>query len=105
MYQSRIVELREQYGEYREIDAARFFERYLEGISTDNLLELSYWDKRRMHNLKYFTWIEQQGKDVEELNEQWYSENYWQDRLGSFKAWDKLIKGFNEQVGLIDKYK
>ena len=51
------------------------------------------------------TWIEQQGKDVEELNEQWYSENYWQDRLGSFKAWDKLIKGFNEQVGLIDKYK
>jgi cysteine synthase A len=105
MYQSRIVELREQYGEYREIDAARFFERYLKGISTDHLLELSYWDKRRMHNLKYFTWIEQQGKDVEELNEQWYSENYWQDRLGSFKAWDKLIKGFNEQVGLISKYK
>jgi len=35
--------------------------------SIDWMQELTYWDKKRMHNLKYFTWIEQQGKQLEEL--------------------------------------
>lgn len=39
--------------------------------------ELTYLDKKRIYNLKYFTWIEQQGKDLEELNVQLYNyENY-----------------------------
>jgi hypothetical protein len=52
------------------IDAAADYERHLMGVGIDNMLELSYWDKRRMHNLKYFTWIEQQGKELNELNQQ-----------------------------------
>jgi len=35
LYQSRIQELREQYGEYDEVKAAQDFERYLMGITTD----------------------------------------------------------------------
>ena len=68
------------------------------------MLELSYYDRKRMHNLKYFTWIEQQGKTVEELDQQWYDENYWADRLGSHEQCDDLIREFNAKVGLIDKY-
>jgi len=104
LYQSRIKELEEQYGAYQEKDAAVAYERYLLGASLDWMLELSYYDRKRMHNLKYFTWIEQQGKTVEELDEQWYNENYWSDRLGSFQQWDDLIREFNAKVGLIDKY-
>ena len=105
LYGSRIKELQEQYGTYKEIDAAKDYERYLMGATTDWMLELSYWDKKRMHNLKYFTWIEQQGKKVEELNEQWYNDNYWKEKFNSFRKWDELIKEFNERVGLIKKYR
>jgi cysteine synthase len=40
--------------------------------STDNMLELRYTDRRRVHNLKYYTWVEQQGKTYEEIQAQWY---------------------------------
>ena len=105
LYGSRIAELREEYGAYGEIDAAQDFERYLMGVTTDWMLELSYWDKKRMHNLKYFTWIEQQGKTVEELDEQWFNDNYWKDKFNSFKDLDEEIKEFNERAGLIQKYR
>lgn len=105
LYQSRYQELREQYGDYTEVDAAKDFDTCLMNLSIDYMLELSYWDKRRMHNLKYFTWIEQQGKTVEELNEQWYNENYWHDRLNTYKEWDEKIREFNEKTGLLKKYK
>jgi len=105
LYQSRLIEMQRIYSHYSEINAASNYERYLMGINTEQILELSYWDKKRLHNLKYFTWVEQQGKTVEELEEQWYNDNYWSDRLNSFKEWDLLIKQLNEKVGLIQKYR
>jgi hypothetical protein len=38
---------------------------------------------------------------VEELNEQWYNRDYWKEKFSSYKEWDRLIKEFNERVGLI----
>lgn len=105
LYQSRILELREIYGPYSEIDAAKDFERYMMGTTTDWMIEMNYYDRKRMHNLKYFTWVEQQGKTAEELNEQWYNDNYFIEKLESYREWDELIKEFNEEVGLIDKYR
>ena len=80
------------------------FDTCLLNLTTDHMLELSYWDKKRMHNLKYFTWVEQIGKDVEELDRQWYDENYWRDKYRSYREWDKLIREFNEKTGLLEKY-
>ena len=62
--------------------------------------ELSYHDRRRIHNLKYFTWVEQQGKDVAELDAQWYDESYWGERFSVASKWDKLIEDFNKKVEL-----
>jgi cysteine synthase A len=104
LYQSRLQELRDMYGKYTETDAAKDFDRYLMGVTTDWMLELRYYDKKRMHNLKYFTWIEQQGKELDELNAQWYDDNYWKEKFESYKEWDELIREFNERVGLIKKY-
>lgn len=42
------------------------------GLKLDNMQELTYADRKRVHNLKYYTWVEQQGKTVEELNALWY---------------------------------
>jgi hypothetical protein len=105
LYGSRLKEMHEEHGGYSEIDAARDFDTCLMGQTVDWMLELSYWDKRRMHNLKYFTWIEQQGKTVEELDAQWYDDNYWKDRLNSYREWDEKIKEFNERTGLLKKYR
>ena len=105
LYQSRLEELREQEGQYTEKQAEIDFGRYLEGISIDYMLELNYYDRKRMHNLKYFTWVEQQGKKVEELNAQWYDDNYWTKQFHSFEEWDEKIKEFNEKTGLLKKYK
>jgi len=104
LYQSRLKEMFEEYGDYTELDAAKDYDTCLQNIGTDWMLEMSYWDKKRMHNLKYFTWIEQQGKTSEELEEQWYNENYWSEKFNSYKLWDELIQEFNDRVGLIKKY-
>ena len=48
--------------------------------------------------------VEQQGKSVDELNDQWYDDSYWTDRLQSYKKWDELIREFNEKTGLLKKY-
>jgi cysteine synthase len=101
MYQSRIKEARENIGKYTSTDAAIDYQGRLQEIGLDNLLELSYHDRKRMHNLKYFTWVEQQGKTVEELNAQWYDEDYWSSQYAKVDEWDKEIEEFNQKTGLI----
>ncbi|MGD8813657.1 MAG: pyridoxal-phosphate dependent enzyme [Anaerolineales bacterium] len=103
LYQSRLKEMHEEHGEYKETEAAADFARYLMALTTDNLLELRYTDRRRVHNLKYFTWVEQQGKTFEEIQEQWYEPDYWTTIQGQVKEIDALIQSFNEEVGLIEK--
>ena len=98
LYQSRISELRDQQGKYTEIQAALDFEVGLKNIAIDHILEMTYWDKKRIHNLKYFTWVEQLGKDVEELDRQWSDDSYWEEKYTSYRAWDNLIRKFNENL-------
>jgi hypothetical protein len=104
LYQSRLQELRKEQGDYTDKQAAIDFESCLMSLTTDHMQELSYWDKKRIHNLKYFTWVEQLGKDVEELDKQWYDENYWKEKYQSHKEWDSFIREFNEKTGLLEKY-
>jgi hypothetical protein len=105
MYRSRMKEELENRGEFSHEDSAVVYNRDLMGLGIDNMIEMNYYDKKRMHNLKYFTWIEQQGKTVEELNAQWYDENYWKDQFGKVKEWDEKITQFNEKTGNLEKYK
>jgi cysteine synthase A len=104
LYRSRLRELREERGDYSRLEAAKDFDSCLMGQTVDHMLELSYWDKKRMHNLKYFTWVEQQGKDVEELDAQWYDEDYWKSKFNSYREWDERIREFNQRTGLLGKY-
>ncbi|NQU68696.1 MAG: pyridoxal-phosphate dependent enzyme [Candidatus Marinimicrobia bacterium] len=104
MYQSRLREETQKRGEYSETDAAIDFEGRLNGISTDSMMELTYLDKKRMHNLKYFTWVEQQGKTVEELDAQWYDDQYWSRQFSKVDEWDDRINEFNERTGVLKEY-
>jgi cysteine synthase len=102
LYGSRLKELEEEFGLYQKINAAIDYHQNLQALTTDYMQELTYYDKKRIHNLKYFTWVEQQGKDLEELNAQWYDyENYWSSIHKQTSKIDKLIREFNERTGLL----
>jgi cysteine synthase len=99
LYGSRLEEMRGQLGEYGREQAAAHFARYLAGASTDHLLELSYQDRRRVHNLKYYTWVEQQGRSYEEIMAQWNDPGYWTGIQSQVGQIDALIEEFNRRAG------
>ncbi len=102
MYGSRIKELQEETGEYTPVMAAVDYARHIQDIKDDNMLELSYKDRHRVHNLKYYTWVEQQGRTVEELNAQWYDfDGTWGAVQKQADDIDALINEFNERTGLL----
>ncbi|MGD8398585.1 MAG: pyridoxal-phosphate dependent enzyme [Anaerolineae bacterium] len=102
LYDSRLRELHEEHGEYTEVDAAADYHRYLLGCTVDYVEELGYWDQKRIHNLKYYTWVEQQGKTYEEIQAQWYDDDYWDDIHDQIEDIDALIRAFNERTGLVN---
>lgn len=101
MYASRIEELNQQRGKYDLCIAARDYSEHLHSIHTDSMMELTYAERKRIHNLKYYTWVEQQGKTVDELNAQWYDEGYWTGIHAQAAELDILIDAFNEATGVL----
>jgi cysteine synthase len=101
LYRSRLGELEEAEGPFGQVEAAVAYNRYLLGERTDNLLELSYEDRKRIHNLKYYTWVEQQGRTYEEIQAQWYDDDYWTSIPAMADEIDVLIEAFNAKVGLL----
>ncbi len=98
LYGSRLEELTKERGQYSEKDAYKDME-LLHGTNTDNVLELNYYDKKRIHNLKYYTWIEQQGRKLEELNAQWYEhDNYWYSVPKLVPKINEMITEFNKLI-------
>jgi len=98
MYGSRLDELNAERGEFTALDAAGAYHRYLLGAGIDHVHELGYYDRKRIHNLKYFTWVEQQGKTYEEIQAQWYDEDYWTSVQALIDPIDELIEEFNAKV-------
>ncbi len=97
MYRSRLDELNAADGPYGRDDALRHHARWLEGITTGHMRELGYADRKELHNFKYFTWVEQQGRDVEELRRLW-DPDFWTEVFASAEHWDPRIEEFNDLV-------
>ncbi|MGD9348839.1 MAG: hypothetical protein PVF71_04245, partial [Desulfobacterales bacterium] len=101
MYASRLVELNQERGEFTDSDAAAVYARHIEGLTIDNMEELTYYGRKRIHNLKYYTWVEQQGKTYEEIQRQWYNDDYWDSIPACADQIDALIEEFNSRTGLL----
>jgi hypothetical protein len=98
MYESRLNEQNVEKGAYNEMQAARDFEKSMLAASVDYLKELTFADQKAIHNLKYFTWIEQQEKPLEELNQLWNDHDIWTTLFNQVAKWDELIEEFNQEV-------
>ena len=99
MYQSRLAELNAERGELTELDAVATYHRHLLGQGIDHVAELGYYDRKRIHNLKYYTWVEQQGKTYDEIQAQWYDPEYWTSIQAMADPIDEMIESFNAKVG------
>ncbi len=102
MYRSRVAELNELHGAYSVHEAAIDHNLHMLGLKTDNLLEMTYVERKRVHNLKYYTWVEQQARDVQDLNDLWYdTKGTWDAVHAQCGELDELIHAFNEATGLL----
>ena len=100
MYRSRLHELTEDRGAFANPDAVAAYYCHLLGTSTEHVHELGYYDRKRIHNLKYYMWVEQQGKTYEEIQAQWYDDDYWTDIQSLAEPIDRLIEDFNHLTGV-----
>ncbi|MDH3434039.1 MAG: pyridoxal-5-phosphate-dependent protein subunit beta, partial [Gammaproteobacteria bacterium] len=96
LYASRMQEMTASCGQYTERLADRHYARYLQGITTDHLRELGFAEQKALHNFKYFTWVEQQGRTSDELRQLW-DEDFWKEVFSQdvVDDWDRLIEAFN----------
>lgn len=102
LYASRLAEMNTEEGAFTREKAVAVKARYLDGMSVDYLRELSYADRKALHQFKYFTWVEQQGRTVEELRELWDA-SFWDGVFSetTIQDWDRRIAAFNDATGVL----
>ena len=89
---------RRYHGEYSHTDAAEAFGTHLGHVTTEHMIDCTEADKRRIFQLGYYTWVEQQGTPFE-LFEQRRSQSFWRGLRRYVGVWDAMIDEFNARVG------
>jgi cysteine synthase A len=90
--------LTRRYDGFDEVNAGEIFSRHLEGVVDDHVLELTHFDRKRIFNLGYFTWVEQQGVTLDAFDRR-KEPRFWRGLVDSIPAWDRMIDEFNAEVG------
>ena len=85
-------------GRFDATAAAETFGRHMLGVTTDHLLELTETDRRRIFNLGYFTWVEQQGLSLSEFVAR-REQGFWKGLRELVPVWDGMIQEFNRRAG------
>jgi hypothetical protein len=83
---------------FDEVSAGEIFSRHLEGVVNDHVFELTHLDRKRIFNLGYFTWVEQQGVALDDFDRRKQA-RFWRGLVDTIPEWDRLIDAFNAEVG------
>ena len=83
---------------YGAVAAAADFARELEAGDTAQHLELTEQERRRVFNLGYFTWVEQQGTSFEDFTAR-ADQAFWDGMRHFTTDWDEQIREFNARTG------
>lgn len=89
-YYSVMADLERRFGPMDETQAARRHDIFRR-VTTDYVQEGTVVNRDRWFNLKYYTWVEQQGKTVAELNAQ-KSQSWWESEQAKVAEVDELLK-------------
>ena len=90
-YHSVMDDMAQTYGVMDDTRAAVYVEGIFHGQKTDWVKDGTPDMRRQWHNLKYYTWVEQQGKTVEELDAQ-KSPEWWEEHQQLVPEMDTRIK-------------
>lgn len=86
-------------GKFDSVSAGETFGQAILGASTADVLELGEVERRRVFNLGYYTWVEQQNITVEEFRDR-RNQDFWREVRSQLPKWDNLINDFNARTGV-----
>jgi cysteine synthase len=103
MYGSEVERLSAMYfpAGFDAVSAGEAFGRNILGVTTDHLLDLRPADRERIFNLGYFTWVEQQGVELEQFVVR-KDQQFWKDLREIVPVWDGMIEEFNARTGVLE---
>ncbi|MDK2927741.1 MAG: hypothetical protein PWR31_1432 [Bacillota bacterium] len=90
-YRSVMADLNRRFGPLDFEQAAARFHSIFRGVKLDYIQEGTRFNRERWFNLKYYTWVEQQGKTVEELDAQ-RSPGWWAEERAKVAAVDARLR-------------
>ena len=90
-YYSVMKAMEGTYGKMDRAKAASLYRGVFQGAKLDFIEEGTVRTRERWFNLKYYTWVEQQGKTVEELNAQ-KSQDWWIEQQALVPEFDKKLR-------------
>lgn len=94
----RAIYLAKHYSsKFDEVNAGEIFGASLDSIADDHVMELTHATRRRIFNLGYYTWVEQQGISAQDFEVR-KDQSFWEGLVADIPAWDRLIKQFNEKA-------
>ncbi len=97
-YYSVMHEMAHQYGKLDEATALGRIEGVFHAVKTDWVLDGTRDVRERWHNLKYYTWVEQQGKSVQELDAQ-RDPQWWVEHQQKVQAIDERLVALRQANG------
>lgn len=96
MYQTEMAIAEDKYfaNGFGELQAAEAFGQHILGAGIDHMIELGRYDRERIFNLAYYTWVEQQGISLEDFDRR-RDQSFWDGLLDLVPIWDSMIDQFN----------
>ncbi|MEO5840210.1 MAG: pyridoxal-5'-phosphate-dependent protein subunit beta [Acidimicrobiales bacterium] len=79
--------------------ARRVFADHLGSVTTDHMIDCTDADRRRIFNLGYYTWVEQQGVSLADFDAR-RDQSFWRSIRSFVPAWDDAIREFNGRTGV-----
>jgi cysteine synthase len=92
-YGSVMGQMTQTYGQMDAVEAEIRLVSIFHRQKLDWIEEGTFINRSRWHNLKYYTWVEQQGKTIEELNAQ-REPGYWEAQQAQIAEVDRLITAY-----------
>lgn len=97
-YYSVMDQITQRFGPLTRESARQRHQTILLGAKTDYIQEGTALNRHRWFNLKYYTWVEQQGKTVDELNAQ-RSQSWWKDQQAKVDEVDRELREARDRDG------
>ncbi len=86
-------------GTFGRSEVASTVERHLGDPGVHAVLDLDERERRRIFNLGYFTWVEQQNLDFDAFVAR-REQSWWDAMVPIVEVWDELITDFNQRTGM-----